>query len=134
MSITLESREDGWVVFYTLCTPISFQELMGLQPKDLELRNAVNHTVHELIDATGVTAIPEHPLRAWTFPSLTHPRAGMIVVARGNNLVRSASKDIHQLAHLRPPVFVDTLDEGWALLRNLIAAEVAANSFSTGAK
>ncbi|HLY25119.1 MAG TPA: hypothetical protein VKQ72_02190 [Aggregatilineales bacterium] len=134
MPITLESREDGWVVFYSLCTPISFQELSDLQEKDLQIRNAVNHTVHELIDVTGLTAIPDHPLRAWSFPSLSHPRAGTIVVVGGSNLVRSASQDIHQLAHLKPPAFVETLDEGWAFLRNLIAQEKAANSYSTDAK
>lgn len=134
MPSTLESREDGWVVFYTLCTPISFQELSDLQQKDQEIRNAVQHTVHELIDATDLIAIPEHPLRAWTFPSLTHPRAGTIVVVGGSNLVRSVSKDIHQLAHLKPPVFVDTLDDGWAFLRNLIVQEMAANSSSAGTK
>ncbi|HLY26173.1 MAG TPA: hypothetical protein VKQ72_07525 [Aggregatilineales bacterium] len=134
MSITLESREDGWVVFYTLSTPISFQELSHLQQKDLAIRNAANHTVHELIDATRLTMIPEHPLRAWTFPSLNHPRAGFVVVVGGNAFVRMASQDIHQLAHLKVPVFVDRLEEGWAYLRKLIAQDKAANSYCTGVK
>jgi hypothetical protein len=130
MPVTWETAENGRVFVVAFADPWASQDMNPAFQADLVYRDAFfrkhpGKTVHLLVDMTQSRLTPSGAMLGLRTPSLSHPTRGHIVIVNPAPTLRYLILTIMKLARYQNFTFVLTLDEGWTLLRGLLADEEA---------
>jgi len=125
MPVTMELRENGRVLYYTISEPWTLKELMDRYPEEQAYRDSVAHTVHELVNLSRIGKIPPNALAARHIPAFSHSKSGFFVIVSSNILVQRLAQTIFQLARSRQLRFFESEDKGWEFIRQALADEDA---------
>jgi hypothetical protein len=79
--------------------------------------------VHSLIDVTRTRSLPQGIMRGRSNSSLSHPKAGLMVIVGANMLVKTISNVVAKLAKFDRMIFLDSEEKGWEYLRSKIERE-----------
>jgi hypothetical protein len=122
MPVELTFLENGRVAYYKMTEPWNVQAVTALYARDAEYRDSVEFKVHTIIDLTEIRRVPATILasRAGS-PALQHPRRGHTLVVGAPAQLKTLIEVITRVARFDDAHLMDTLDEGWAYLREVIA-------------
>ena len=124
MPVLFELRENGRVAYYRITDPWTTHDLMAHYPADNAHRSSVNHTVHTLMDFSGMRTVPINILLARNnAPAFSHPNNGILILAGTRPMAKSFAELIFRMANFRKGRFLGTVDEGWAFIHTLMAKE-----------
>jgi hypothetical protein len=124
MPVTMELKENGHVAYYLFTEPWQTSDLTSLYPQDIAHRNNVDFLVHTFMTLRNIRNIPIDIISARRgAPAFTHPKSGQLVMVGAQLLARRTAEMIFRLAHYQRARFFDTEEQGWAYLRQIIAAE-----------
>ena len=125
MPVTLELRENGYVLLYTIRGRWDVSELIALFPEEKRNRDAAQHTVHAIVDLRAGRNIPTGLTRVRHGPGPTHKTAGYVALIGVPLLTRPLAVAIYRLLQFDRYKFFDSDTEAWAFIREKIATESA---------
>jgi len=117
----MQLREGGHVFLFVLTDPWTLEELNLKLSQDAEIRDSAKHTIHAIVDLSGIKEIPIGLMSTHKSPDLTHPTRGYVVVVGATPLLASLSQTIFRVAGFRQYVFKADLEAGLEFLRETIA-------------
>jgi len=121
MQVSMELRENGWVINFVFTDPWTIQELAPYMAEDQKLRDQSPHPVHMMLNLTNAKRLPQGAISLrHNSPDLNHPTAGHIVLIGTNSFVRSVSETVFRLSRVTRFKIVATEAEGWEYLREFI--------------
>jgi hypothetical protein len=123
MPVHFDILDAGHIIYYRQEPPWTYDEYALELEKELAHRNSVNHTVHNLMNASLVRKVPIGVLQARSAPIFSHPTGGHLAIVGVNTTVRMFSQTVLQLAKFERAKFFKTEEEGLQYLRDLIRKE-----------
>ncbi len=122
MPITMEIREDGWVIYFVFKDPWTIAELMPHVEEDKKFRDQSSHTVHLMMNMSAAKHLPAGAISLrHTSPDMNHATAGQVVMVGTTPLIRNIAEVVFRLSRITKFKMFATEDEGWAYLRKIIA-------------
>ena len=123
MPVHIEFSNDQSHIIYEFTEPLEMQELLDAYQKEKEYRDAVQHTVHSIVDMSSMKRVPPNWLTAKAGPGLTHPRSGRMLFVGISYGLRIIIQTILKIARYDRMVFFATREEADSYMAELIQAE-----------
>lgn len=123
MPVTMELREHGHVIYFTIADPWSVNDLTACFPDDQRCRDSVKYKIHTLVNASSAKIVPPFLLIARNAPSLVHPNHGFVVAVGTTLILQSVGEIIFRLTNFTQGRFYTTEEEAWAFLHQIIVEE-----------
>ena len=120
MPVSIQLSEDKTHIIYEFAEPLEMQELMDAYKQEAEYRDATPHTLHSIVDMSGMRRIPANWLTAKSGPGLSHPRSGCMLFVGISPGLRIIIQTILNIARYRRMVFFDTREEALDYLSKLV--------------
>ncbi len=120
MPVHLQLSDDQRYLIYTITEPVALDDLLLAYQQERSLRDSLPHTVHSIVDMSGVKRIPPNWLTAKAGPGLTHPRSGEILfvgVSFGLKIILDMLMKITRYQRMK---FFRTRDEADAYMADLV--------------
>jgi hypothetical protein len=114
MPATLDIREEGRVLVFTLTDPWELSDLISLGMRGRMHMDRATDKIYRLYDLRGTQHIPAGMSQAHSLISFKHSRSGELITVGASATASHFNGDKH----------FDNDDEAWAYLRSLIAAPV----------
>lgn len=128
MPVHLQLSDDQRYLIYTITEPLILDELMHAYQQERSYRDALPHTVHSIVDMSGMRRIPANWLTAKAGPGLTHPRSGEILfvgVSFGIKLILDTLLKITRYQRMK---FFQTRAEADAYMAELLESSASASA------
>jgi hypothetical protein len=126
MPIKMELVENGQVIHYVFTDPWTVPELMKLYEQNQAIRDKSPRKIHTLVNLTRARHLPHGTLSARAYsPDGSHPRAGFIVIVGAQTYLRTILDLAFHLLRTDRFKFVNTEEEGWAILQGILRGEAA---------
>lgn len=122
MPVNVNLNETKQYLIYTMSDPLEMPDLYAAYAKEKELRDSQPHTIHSLVDMTGLTRIPPNWLTAKAGPGLTHPRSGQMVFCGVSMGLKIVLNTIFKITRYERMKFFDTHEEAEAYIQQLVSA------------
>jgi hypothetical protein len=120
----MESRENGRVVFIVLSDPWDTDDLRTLLQQITVYLRDIYPQAHMLVDLSGARVIPPDVLQQ-LFEDFRFfkPDRGEVILVGATRAMQILGELIFRLFHLGSIRFLDTQEEAWAHLEEIIAGE-----------
>ncbi len=126
MPVSMEIRENGWVIYFAFIDPWTIQELAPFIDEDQKFRDQSSHTVHMMLNLSQAKKLPQGAISLrHKSPDINHPTAGHVVLIGTNSLVRTIAETVFRLSHVTRFKIVATEAEGSDYLRKFIGDSAA---------
>lgn len=124
MSIQLEPRENGHVLYYTFTDPWSAAEIGPRTMEAARYCGEARFKVHSIFDLRASKNIPTGVINARRdIAVLNHPNAGYTAIVGATRLARSVADILKNLIRFDRMLFFDSADEAWTFIRQAITSE-----------
>ena len=121
MPITMDIRENGWVLYLVLTDPWTVEEMWHFVEENRRYRDQCPHTVHVCYNLHDNKYLPPNVLRlSHGAPDVYHPRSGQVVLVGANPTVRSIIEIIFRLVRYDKFKFFSNEQDAWLYLRDFI--------------
>ena len=111
MPATLDTREEGRVLVFTLTDPWELSDLISLGMHSRMHMDRASDKIYRVFDVRGTKKIPAGMSQATSLISFRHNRSAELVTVGSSAIASHFAGDRH----------FDSEDEAWAYLRALIA-------------
>ena len=126
MPVTLESREDGHILYVKMTDPLDLRDMDAKYKEELAFRNTSNFTMHTVVDVSQLKKIPPSVLTvARRSPTLTHPRHGHLALVGAVAFLEALMGALQRIVRFSKIKFCKTEEEAMVYLRKVIADEAA---------
>jgi hypothetical protein len=122
MPVYIEFSDDKSHIIYEFAEPLEMRELLEAYQKEKAYRDAVQHTVHSIVDMSKIKRVPPNWLTAKAGPGLTHTRSGRMLFVGISHGLRIIIQTILKIARYNRMVFFATREEAEAYMARLVAA------------
>jgi hypothetical protein len=124
MPVSMESRENGRVVFIVLSDPWNTGDLRSLLQQITVYLRDVYPLAHMFVDLSGARVIPPDVLQQ-IFEDLRsfRPDRGEVILVGATRAMQLLGELVFRLFHLGSIRFLDSQAAAWALLEELMAGE-----------
>jgi len=121
MPITIELRENGYVLYSRLTDPVPVNEFKAAFIPQQEYLDQAGHKLHILVDISQHKSPPPGALAsARQTPVLRHPNSGEVVFVGASIFMQALSSAVSRLTRFDRLTFFDTEAEAWDYLRRVI--------------
>lgn len=120
MPVNVRLSEDQYYLIYKFTEPLAMQELLEAYKEEKVFRDSLSHTVHAIIDFSGLKRIPPNWLTAKAGPGLTHPRSGRMAFVGLSYGLRIIIQTILKISRYDRIQFFDEYDEAVAYMEELV--------------
>jgi hypothetical protein len=125
MPVEIQFSPDKRYIIYKLSDPLDMNDLQRSYVTEKEFRDSVEHTVHSIVDMSGIKGIPRNWLSAKTGPGLKHPRSGKMLFVGISNALKSLVGLILQIMRYDRMEFFNSYAEAEAKMQQLLKEDEA---------
>lgn len=120
MPVNITFSENKRYIIYRLSDPLDMNELQRVYQQEREFRDSVEHTVHSIVDMSGVKGIPRNWLTAKSGPGLKHPRSGKMLFVGISNALKTIVTLILDMMRYRKMEFFDSYEQAEKRMQELM--------------
>jgi hypothetical protein len=121
MSISVESIEEGRILYITVIDPITADQLTELLTTTKTYLDNASSTVHFLADISQFKRAPKG-LELRHMHSFNHPRRGDYAIVGANKIIRALAEHTLKMFRYSRFAFFDTLEEAAEYLYERVEA------------
>jgi hypothetical protein len=126
MPIQMALVENGRVLYYVITDLWTVSELMAVYEQNAAIRDRSTQTIHTLVNLTDARHLPHGTLQARNYsPDASHRTAGFILLVGAHSYLRTILALALQLLRRDRFKFVNTEEEAWAIMRDILRDEAA---------
>lgn len=128
MPIELTMMENGRIAFFKFTDPWTADDVVQINHDEMAVLEHTPTLIHTIADLTGCKHLPEKLLQLRHLPTLTHKMMGYRVMIGAPSPMKQIGRVLGQLTGNLKIVYVDTVDEAWAFIREKMTEEDRVNS------
>ncbi len=114
---------DGHILYRVITDPWTVEEVLAADEQMRQHYDRAAHQVHLLANISGARHLPPAVYRLGRGMTLVHPNSGQIVLVGATALTRRLSQTIFRIARFDRFTFVETEDNAWIYLYQVLADE-----------
>jgi hypothetical protein len=123
MPVSIELSDNNRYIIYEMSDPVNMDELMHAYAKERKFRDEHDHTMHSIVDMSGVGRIPPRWLTAKAGPGLTHPRSGFMVFTGVSLGLRIVLDTILKFARYEKVIMAESREDAQAKMMEILKKE-----------
>lgn len=123
MPVDIKLSDTHRYIIYEMSDPLNMDELMMAYAQERKFRDAHDHTMHSIVDMSGVGRIPPRWLTAKAGPGLTHPRSGYMVFTGVSLGLKIVLDTILKFARYEKVVMADSREDAQVKMIEILKKE-----------
>lgn len=132
MPITMELRERGRIFYLVFTDPWLVRDLISIAQQVKVYLDQADHKIHTYADMYSARQVPAGALRIWDIPNWRHPNSGAVAVVGATVVIKAVGQALIRITRYEHMKFMDTPEEAWTFLRQIITAEDASKTANPG--